>query len=96
MPTLTAPVRSSVTTSPHVCLCRNGGLCKETDTGDLTCECPEDFLGRLCEDYVHKTGSPGTPGSGANTAAIVVPIVVVLLVLLMVGAVYFVFWKRPL
>nr|CAD7412023.1 unnamed protein product [Timema cristinae] len=78
--------------SPRVCLCHNGGLCKETDTGDLICECPEDFLGRLCEDYVRKASSPG---SGANTAAIVVPIVVVLLVLLMVGAVYFVFWKRP-
>nr|CAD7266215.1 unnamed protein product [Timema shepardi] len=63
--------------SPHICICRNGDLCNKTDTEDLTCECPEDFLGRLCEDYVLKTGSPG---SGANKATIVVTIVVALLV----------------
>nr|CAD7462067.1 unnamed protein product [Timema tahoe] len=29
--------------APRICLCRNSGFCKEIDTGDLACECPEDF-----------------------------------------------------
>ncbi|XP_023703710.1 low-density lipoprotein receptor-related protein 2 [Cryptotermes secundus] len=78
--------------SPRVCKCQNGGVCQEDDSGGLTCQCPMDFHGEFCDDYVRKAPVPGT---GSNTAAIVIPIVVILLILLASGAVYFVLRKRP-
>jgi low density lipoprotein-related protein 2 len=79
--------------SPRVCKCQNGGICQEGDLGSLTCLCPPDFHGEVCNDSVKKAL---VPGSGTNTAAIVIPIVVILLILLASGAVYFVLRKRPL
>jgi low density lipoprotein-related protein 2 len=79
--------------SPRVCKCQNGGACQESDSGDLTCQCPVYFHGEFCEDYVITAPAPG---SGANTATIVIPIIVILLILLASGAVYFVLRKRPL
>jgi hypothetical protein len=30
-----------------VCQCQNGGMCAESETGDLTCNCRQDFAGKL-------------------------------------------------
>lgn len=79
--------------SPQVCRCQNGGVCQESESDVLTCQCPVDFHGKFCDSYVKKELVPGT---GTTTAAIVIPIVVILLILLASGAVYFVLRKRPL
>ncbi|XP_024940882.1 low-density lipoprotein receptor-related protein 2 isoform X2 [Cephus cinctus] len=75
--------------APRICLCQNGGFCKETDTSTLECACPDNFHGQYCE-----IGIMATRG-GTSTAAIVVPIVVAILVFLGAAAVFMVLKKRP-
>ncbi|KYB24723.1 Low-density lipoprotein receptor-related protein 2-like protein, partial [Tribolium castaneum] len=60
---------------PRICLCQNGGLCRETDSNELECECPPDFQGQYCD--IHAAQSRADAAS--NTIAIVVPIVILLL-----------------
>lgn len=79
--------------SPRVCGCQNGGVCREAESSaNLTCECPENFVGQFCDVHVAHSRTPG----GVNTAAIVVPIVVVLLLLGAATGVWFFIRKRPL
>lgn len=78
--------------APRVCACQNGGLCKESDTGDLMCQCAEGFFGQFCDVYKAHSRTPGS----TNTAAIVIPIVVILLVLGAATGVWFFLRKRPL
>lgn len=42
---------------PHVCECRNGGACtqSETDSSAITCICPNGYAGKFCEDSIAKT-----------------------------------------
>lgn len=78
--------------APRICPCQNGGLCRESETGDLVCECPEFFSGQYCDVHVLHSRTPGE----TNTAAIVIPIVVILLVLGAATGVWFFIRKRPL
>lgn len=78
---------------PRICTCENGGLCSETDSNELTCDCLDGYTGSNCERSLG--GHTYSPDNG-NTAAIVVPIMVILLVLLAAGGVWYVIRKRPL
>jgi len=63
------------------------------DDGELSCECPQDFLGAFCDSFVQRTRAPG---SGPSAAAIIIPLVVILLVFFAGGVFFFVLRKRPL
>ncbi|XP_049818680.1 low-density lipoprotein receptor-related protein 2 [Aethina tumida] len=77
--------------APRVCPCENGGICRETDTGDLTCECLPDYRGQNCD--VHTAHN--RQGGGSTATAIVVPIVVILLVVAAAAGVWVFLRKRP-
>ncbi|KAF2897473.1 hypothetical protein ILUMI_08703 [Ignelater luminosus] len=77
--------------APRICACENGGMCRETDTGDLMCDCPSDFHGQYCEVHVAHSKNPNS----SNTIAIVIPIVVIILVLGAATGVWFFLRKRP-
>ncbi|KAI5717761.1 hypothetical protein M8J77_010754 [Diaphorina citri] len=74
---------------PRVCQCQNGGMCAESETGDLTCNCRQDFAGTFCENY---TGV----GQGLTLGRSLLYIPTLLLLLALVSAtVYYVWRKRP-
>lgn len=74
----------------QICPCKNGGFCKEDESGKLLCMCPIDFHGDTCE-----VGFASSMAGGA-AASIIVPIMVTFLVLLTAAAVFMVLKKRPL
>lgn len=79
--------------SPRVCMCQNGGICRESEESrELVCECLDGFHGQYCDVHVAHSRIPG----GTNTAAIVIPIVVIILVLGAATGVWFFLRKRPL
>ncbi|KAF5276464.1 hypothetical protein FQA39_LY06533 [Lamprigera yunnana] len=77
--------------SPKVCFCQNGGVCRETDTTDLMCECPTNYHGQFCDLHAAHSKTMGA----SNTIAIVIPIVVIMLVLGAAAGVWFFLRKRP-
>lgn len=76
---------------PKICLCENGGLCRETDSVDLVCECLPDFQGQYCGIQAAQSRAD----AASSTVAIVVPLVILILLAVAVGA-WFVLHKRPL
>lgn len=78
--------------APRICSCQNGGICRESDSGDLVCECAENYQGQYCDVRIGHSRIPGA----SSTAAVVVPIIVILLVLGAATGVWFFLRKRPL
>lgn len=70
----------------------SGGVCKETDDGELACECDPEFVGRYCDTSLRRPLAT----SASQTQAIVIPIVVLLLLALAAGLGFFIVRKKPL
>merc|ERR1719369_158687 len=34
---------------PLVCRCQNGGTCQQTDDGQTSCRCEDNFVGQFCD-----------------------------------------------
>lgn len=76
---------------PRICPCQNGGFCKESENGDLSCDCGTDFNGKNCEKYIGTSHS----GGGNSTAAVLIPILILVLMGAAVGS-WYIIKKRPL
>nr|XP_022902920.1 low-density lipoprotein receptor-related protein 2 [Onthophagus taurus] len=78
---------------PRVCMCQNGGICKESDTevDKLECVCLPNFIGEVCD--VHTALS--TSSTASNVTAVIVPIIVILLLIGLAAGAWFVIRKRP-
>lgn len=76
---------------PRICECQNGGVCRETPGNNLECECPDEFLGPECQNYV---GAARTSATSAILAPVLIPVLVIILLTAAAGA-FYVYRKRP-
>ncbi|KAL0271000.1 UNVERIFIED_CONTAM: hypothetical protein PYX00_008246 [Menopon gallinae] len=77
---------------PRICLCQNGGVCREAESGELMCECSKDFQGQYCDIFV---GISLSGHSGSTAVAVVLPIILILLAAAIGAAIVFIIRKRP-